>query len=146
MWVLKLNLTFFVKYWSVLNLIEGCNLIPSDSYSRCCVPVWVGRGQRSDEQTTTSVQADQAVTVMSGTSFGPIDKSAFQKCFIFSCFTRSCRSQLPKLCHATSHAHWPAVCKVLLWPWGYHTVCKTSCASCEKRTFSERIWDVSQSL
>lgn len=62
------------------------------------------------------VQAAQTVTVMCGTALSPQIRAASRNVPYFFRLTRPFRPQLPRLCHITSHAHGPAVRKVLLWP------------------------------
>lgn len=100
----------FRKYYHLHELDENyCNW--RSYHIKLLLPMlhprigWVGvGGWENDEQSTTTVQPAQTVTIMYGVDLSLIDKSGIQKCSIFFCLTRPFRPQLSRLCHI-SHAH-----------------------------------------
>lgn len=64
---------------------------------------WRGGRLGIDEKTTNSSGGSDCYGYM-WNSFVPVDKSSIQECSLFSCLTRPFRPQLPRLCHAASHA------------------------------------------
>lgn len=120
-----ITLTMLSLWIGLWWLEQGCNLISSHHRSavlRSHTGRWVlveGEGK----WWATAVEESQTVVVICGTALSLQIRAASGNVPYFSALRDPFSPQLPKLCHPSSHAHWPAV----LWPWGYRTVCKTNC-------------------